>query len=65
LDSNDAGSNGGTGFVDMRPWEVQFAKMTGEFRQVMIGHAKTDDTVAVRASLREYIDMLEDLYRGL
>jgi len=49
----------------MQPWERQFAAMTDEFRQVMRGHAKSDDTVAVRASLRQYIDMLEELYRGI
>ena len=63
-----AGSLGGEAsadFADMQPWEIQFAKMTDEFRQVMRSHAKTEDTVAVRASLRQYIDTLEELYRGL
>jgi ParB-like chromosome segregation protein Spo0J len=53
------------GFADMRPWEVQFAKMTDEFRQIMRRDAKIDDTDAVRESLRQYIDMLEELYQGL
>ena len=67
-----AGSSGGdvvgdTGadFTYMQPWEIQFSKMTDEFRQVMRGHAKTEDTAAARASLRQYIDMLEELYQGI
>ena len=39
--------------------------MTDEFWQVMRDYAKADDTVAVRASLRQYFDMLEELYRGI
>jgi hypothetical protein len=45
------------------------------FQEGLAGHASTDDTVAVKASLRvflgtyatqrQYIDMLEVLYRGL
>jgi len=64
-DGEGAVSDVGDYFADMQPWEVQFAKMTDEFRQVMRSHAKTEDTVAVRASLRQYIDMLEELYRGI
>jgi len=63
--TGDAIGDAGVDFADMQPWEVQFAKMTDEFRQVMRGHAKTEDTAAVRASLRQYIDMLEELYRGI
>jgi len=61
----DPNSGIGDGFADMQPWEVQFAKMTDEFRHVLRGHAKTDDTVAVKTSLRQYIEMLEELYRGI
>ena len=50
---------------DMQPWEVQFAAMTEEFRQTLRNQTKTDDTVAVKASLRQYIGMLEELYRSM
>jgi len=51
--------------IEMQPWEMQFIKMTDEFRRVLRGHAQIDDTAAVKSSLRQYIDMLEDLYRGI
>jgi len=50
---------------DMRPWERQFAAMTDDFRLTLRGYAKADDTVAVKSALRQYIEMLEDLYRGI
>ena len=63
----DGSAVGDTGadFADMQPWEVQFAMMTDDFRQVMRGYAKTDDTASVRTALRQYIYKLEDLYRGI
>jgi len=51
--------------ANMKPWERQFATMTGEFQQTLRGFAKVDDTESVRSALRQYIDMLEDLYRGI
>jgi len=50
---------------DIQPWEKQFVIMTDEFRKVLRGHAKTDDTAAVKSALRKYIGMLEELYRGI
>jgi len=49
----------------MRPWEVEFSKMTDEFRQVLRAHAKSDDTASVRVALRSYITMLESLYNQI
>ena len=63
--SEDIGGFSLDGDVDMRPWEIQFASMTEEFRQVLRGHARSDDTDAVKAALRQYIGMLEDLYQGI
>ena len=51
--------------TDMQPWELQFVKMTDEFRQSLRGHAKIADTGAVKATIRQYIDMLEELYQGI
>ena len=51
--------------TNMQPWEKQFAAMTNEFRQILRTHAKTDDTASAKTSLREYISMLEDLYKSL
>jgi len=56
---------GGIDNADMRHWERQFAAMTDEFRLTLRVYAQADDTVAVRASLRQYIDMLEELYSGI
>jgi len=50
---------------NMRPWEKQFASMTDEFRLTLRGYAKADDTVAVKSALRQYIEMLEELYKGI
>jgi len=64
--SSDAGSADGiTGSGIIPSWETAFVKMTGEFRQVLRTHAKTDDTVSVRTALRSYISMLEDLYNQI
>jgi len=49
----------------MQPWEKEFAKMTDDFRQVLRTHAKSDDTDSVRSALRQYITMLEDLYKNI
>ena len=46
-------------------WELQFNKMTSEFRQVLRSHAKTDDTDSMRSALRQYIEMLENLYENI
>ena len=54
-----------TDHSELRPWELQFSKMTDEFRQVLRNHAKADDTDSVRSALREYIVMLEDLYQSI
>jgi len=57
------GSSNNVADIDnMQPWELEFSKMTDEFRQVLRSHAKTDDTASVRSALRSYIIMLEELY---
>ena len=61
----DGNTNVITDFGIMQPWEEKFAKMTNEFRQVLRTHAKTDDTASVQSALRQYIDMLEDLYSDI
>jgi len=63
LNSGKTGNN--SDIEDMRHWEVEFSKMTDEFRQVLRTHAKTDDTASVRNALRAYISMLEDLYKQI
>ena len=64
--SSDGGAvNDGTISVGMQPWEIEFGKMTDEFRHVLRTHAKTDDTASVRKALRSYITMLEDLYKQI
>ena len=50
---------------DMKPWEISFGKMTDEFRQVLRVHAKIDDTAAIRKAIRQYINMLEELYKNV
>jgi hypothetical protein len=50
---------------DIKPWEKQFVMMTEEFRQMLRTQSSTDDTVAVKASLRQYIGMLEELYMSI
>jgi len=65
-DGSGSNLSGDTAVPDgMRPWEVQFAKMTDDFRMLMRVHAENDDTTAVKTALRQYIGMLEDLYKGL
>jgi len=58
LNSNSQDSD----IIEMPPWEMQFSKMIDEFRHLMKTHAKTNDTNSVKATLRQYITMLEDLY---
>ncbi|MCL2662404.1 MAG: HTH domain-containing protein [Oscillospiraceae bacterium] len=58
-------ADGGTSSAGMQPWEIEFGKMTDEFRNVLRTHAKTDDTASVRNALRSYITMLEDLYKQI
>jgi len=62
---NDGNTNDISGSDTMQPWEEKFAKMTDEFRQVLRIHAKSDDTTSIQSALRQYIDMLEDLYRNI
>jgi len=50
---------------DIQPWEKEFARMTDEFRQTLRTHAQTDDTSSVKTALREYITVLEELYKSI
>jgi len=52
-------------YSNMRPWEQKFSQMTDDFRSVLRTHAKTDDTKSVKSALRDYINMLEDLYKDI
>jgi len=63
--SDGVTADGGENSDDMQPWEIEFSKMTDEFRSVLRTHAKTDDTASVRKALRSYITMLEDLYKQI
>jgi len=58
-------TNDAAEYDNMQPWEITFAKMTDEFRQALRTHAKTDDTTSVRSALRQYIEMLENLYNNI
>jgi len=58
-------ANGSTDSAELRPWEIQFGKMTDELRQMLRNYAKADDTDSVRSALRQYIGMLEDLYQSI
>ena len=49
----------------MQPWEIQFTKMTEEFRQMIKTQSRPNDTSTVKTALRQYIKMLEDLYSGI
>ncbi|MCL2426956.1 MAG: hypothetical protein FWD05_11545 [Oscillospiraceae bacterium] len=57
--------SGSTGTDSLKPWEIQFSKMTNEFRHVLRDYAKADDTESVRTALKQYIGMLEDLYKSI
>ena len=50
---------------DMQPWERQFTIMTNEFRSMVRTQSKPDDTTAAKSALRQYIDMLENLYKEM
>ena len=63
--ADDGNINHITDTDTMQPWEENFAKMTDEFRQILRIHAKSDDTASIQSALRQYIDMLEDLYRDI
>ena len=64
--SSGAGDGGTSiGYENMQPWEKEFSKMTDEFRGIMRGYANTEDTTAVKSALRQYIGMLEELYRNI
>ena len=63
--SNNGGSNNTTDSGKLRPWEIQFGKMTDEFRQVLRTHANADDMDSVRSTIRQYIVMLEELYESV
>jgi len=51
--------------ADMQPWERQFTKMTDEFRSMVRTQSKPDDKKAVKTALRQYISMLENLYKEI
>jgi len=51
--------------ADMQPWEIEFSKMTEEFRQMIRTQSKPNDTTEVKSALRQYIKMLEKLYSGI
>jgi len=52
-------------FNSLKPWEIQFSKMTNEFRHMLRDYVKADDTESVRSTLKQYIGMLEDLYESI
>ena len=49
----------------MTPFEEAIAKISGELFSKLKKQAKTGDSSELKASLRSYITMLEDLYRNL
>jgi len=51
-----------TNSPEVQLWEKQFIKMTDEFRQSMRNHAKINDTNSIKTTIRQYINMLEELY---
>ena len=63
--SNGHNTDGATGSGNLRPWEIQFGKMTDEFRKVLRSHANADDMDSVRSAIRQYIGMLEELYESV
>ncbi|MCL2819510.1 MAG: hypothetical protein FWD38_01550 [Oscillospiraceae bacterium] len=50
--------------TNMQPWEITFTKMTEEFRTSIKTHPHPDNTT-IKSALRQYIQMLEDLYSGI
>ncbi|MCL2425314.1 MAG: hypothetical protein FWD05_03145 [Oscillospiraceae bacterium] len=61
----ESGKTGTSGSGEMREWEVQFSKMTKEFRQIMRSHTDSNDIKPVRSALKQYIGMLEELYKSM
>jgi len=51
--------------TEVPQWEIEFTKMTEEFRQMIKSQSKPNDTTVVKTALRQYIEMLEELYRGI
>jgi len=49
----------------MQSWEKQFIKMTDDFRHIFRNQSKPDDTASVKNALRQYINMLENLYNDI
>jgi len=50
---------------EMPLWEIEFTKMTEEFRKMIKTQSTPNDTTAVKSALRQYIEMLEGLYQGI
>ena len=50
---------------ELKEWEISFGKMTDDFRKVLRNYAKKDDTPAIRSAIRQYINMLEELYKNI
>jgi len=63
--ANSGASTTASDIDNMQPWEIEFGKMTEDFRHVLRSHAKAEDTSSVRSALRSYITMLEDLYKKI
>lgn len=58
----------GSGVLDttkMSPFEAAITKISGELFQELQKQARDGDSGELKAALRSYISMLEDLYRGL
>jgi len=45
--------------------EHTYYTMTDEFRSILRSFANTGDSESVKPALRQYIDMLEGLYKNL
>jgi len=52
-------------YSQMQPWEKQFSIMTDEFRQMVRSQSKPNDTATAKTALRQYINMLESLYKEM
>jgi len=65
----DAGSSvtgsGALGTSKMSPFEVAITKISGELFQELHKQAKSGDSKELKATLRSYITMLEDLYESI
>jgi len=62
---SSASINESTQTAEMPQWEIEFTKMTEEFRQMIKSQSKPNDTTVVKSALRQYIEMLENLYNGI